>query len=156
MFELEGIDELIKNLESLSKNIDSVKSEAVRAGAAVIQKEARKRVPKRTGQLEKSISISKDHKTANGDVFVEVGPDIHRGFYGPMIEWGTLERKTRDRSKIAVGAGGYAKAERKSGRTSHTTGGIKAQPFFEPAYLSSKDEAMKAVADVLREAIRRV
>ena len=57
-----GLEETKKDLLKLRRNIRrNVLRRAVRAGAVVIQKEARRRAPVRTGALRKAIAVRADN-----------------------------------------------------------------------------------------------
>lgn len=136
--ELTGMDELRKTMVKISGNVKEKEHAAIKAGAEVIRKEITQRVPTKTGNLKKSISVSKIKKDSAGLDYVDVGPSKHDGFYGVMLEFGTAQRK------------------HKKGKGAKSTGYVAAQPFVEPAFLSSKKEAMDAIARVMREAISDV
>jgi HK97 gp10 family phage protein len=66
----------------------SVKKQ-VRAAAVEIQKEARRRAPRKTGALRRSIKVVNHYDPATKMVEYRVGWDKRIAFYGPMIEFGT-------------------------------------------------------------------
>ena len=136
-FEITGIDEMLKNLDKIGKNVRMVKLNAVVSGAKVIQKEMSRRLPR----TEKSKSRQrnypgkvyafehlKDHIAVNavpkggpdGEFVADIGPEKDF-FYGAFLEFGTVN--------------------------------MTAQPFAEPAFLEKRNEALDKIAEVVREAI---
>lgn len=101
---IEGTEEIKRKLQKLMRltNRDVVQ-EALIAGAEIVEEEAKRLVPVDTGNLRDSIGISTEAKGMNfahvhlkkGDQVVFVGPLQgkglpHDGFYGHMIEFGTM------------------------------------------------------------------
>lgn len=101
---IEGTEEIKRNLKKLAQltNRDVV-HDALMAGAEMVAEEARRLVPVDTGNLRDSIGTSTETKGMNfarvqvkmGDHIVFVGPLQgkglpHDGFYGHMIEFGTM------------------------------------------------------------------
>ena len=92
-FEITGMDEMMAKLTKMGKNIEAVTEKALMAGAEILKAEIEVKAPKDTLNLEKHIVISKVYKKADGEAFVEVGPSLGKGFYGPMNEWGTSKMR---------------------------------------------------------------
>lgn len=97
---LVGADAMVRVLRSMPKEVsDKVVASAVRAGAAVVRKEAIARAPVRSGgrpkpgNLKKSIRALRTRKTEH-DVTYLVGP-TGRGFYGLFLEFGTSRQAKR-------------------------------------------------------------
>jgi HK97 gp10 family phage protein len=94
-YKIEGGKELAELLKKLPDKVEkNFMRQAVRAGAAVVVKDARNRVPKRTGNLSKSIGTV-SRKTRGGKVGVSIkarqGKERENdGFYGRFIERGTV------------------------------------------------------------------
>ena len=101
---IEGTEEIKRNLRKLMQltNRDVVE-DALMAGAELVVEEAKRLVPVDTGNLRDSIGISTETKGMNfarvqlkkGDQVLLVGPLQgkglpHDGFYGHMVEFGTL------------------------------------------------------------------
>jgi HK97 gp10 family phage protein len=74
----------------------------VRAAAVEIRKEARRRVPKNTGNLAKNIAIENAYDAATGLVEYRVGWTKRGGFYGPLVELGTEDTPARPHLRPAA------------------------------------------------------
>lgn len=127
-----GLADLEKRLaefpDKLAKN---VLRGAVRAGAVVIQKEARQRAPKDTGEMARDILVKSPRQTDRGlityHVYVRTGKksrlagkkrNINRdSFYWRFVEFGTVK--------------------------------MAAQPFMRPAFDIKKESAANAIRDYL-------
>ena len=91
---LVGAEAMARVLREMPKEVsDKVVASAVRAGAAVVRKEAVSRVPVRTGNLKKSIRALRTRKTEHDATYL-VGP-AGRGFYGLFLEFGASRRAKR-------------------------------------------------------------
>lgn len=136
-----GMLDLDKELELLSKaESRTVLRQAVRAGAAVIQSEARNRAPERTGKLKRNIFIINGKGGAT-----EATAGIHVRGMNPS---GT----NSDNSK---------KATRKSNSfywrfIELGTSKFPAVPFIRPAFDSKADAAAHAAIDRAIQAIDEV
>lgn len=125
---LQGLDELMKNLQQLGERASKVENEALRKGAELVQAEASSKAPRsemNKPHLADNIVISKV-KTGEIGKYIEVGPtkgDNSPFFYGKFLEWGT--------SKMA------------------------ARPFMYPALIQAKDRAIAAMAEVIKGAIHK-
>ncbi|WP_031405270.1 HK97-gp10 family putative phage morphogenesis protein [Geobacillus vulcani] len=89
-FKLEGMQELLKKLETLGNEAEQVKQEALMAGAKVVQEAASQKAPRDTGKLAENIVIS----DVKEDGTVDIGPDRDR-FYGLFLEFGTTKMAAR-------------------------------------------------------------
>jgi HK97 gp10 family phage protein len=156
-FELTGMQEMLSKIQAMGKNVAEVQEKALHAGCEIIQKEIRNRAPVGKGDADKRgyghlrdhIVIDKMMIDSTGERYMYVGPSKGKGFKGNLIEFGTAQRTTKDRTE--------AKGKhRMSGRAAHNTGAIAAHPFVEPAFLSKKGEALEAIAEIMREAINDV
>lgn len=116
---------LLQTLKQFPKNIQrNVMSGAVRAGAAVIRNEAKARVPKRTGNLKKSIIVMKRKSEGYGVIRYSVTPSKkgkHSGWYAHFIEFGTVNQS--------------------------------AKPFLRPALDAKQGEALQASQDYITKRI---
>lgn len=125
---LEGLDELVKNLQQIGEKTYKAENEALRAGAEIVQVEAASKAPRSKQikpHLADNIVISKT-KTGEGGKYVEVGPtkgDISPFFYGKFLEWGTSK--------------------------------MPARPFMFPALIQSRDRSIAAMAEVIKGAIHQ-
>ena len=123
---LEGLDELVRNLQRIGEKTGMVENEALRAGAELVQAEAASQAPRsemNKPHLADNIVISKV-KTAEGGKYVEVGPtkgDNSPFFYGKFLEWGTSK--------------------------------MPARAFMFPALIQVRDRAIAAMAEVIKGAM---
>lgn len=85
---IEGLDVLERRLKELDRRTTgNVLRKALREGANVLKKEAKARVPVRTGKLKKSITVNVTLK-ARGDCYAKLG--FKKGAaYGVPVELGT-------------------------------------------------------------------
>jgi len=115
---------LLKTLNTLPQNIQkNVMTGAIRAGANVVRDEARRRVPKKTGTLAKSI-ISMQRKAKQGEIKFSVTPSKggkNSGWYAQFIEFGTSK--------------------------------MSAKPFLRPAFEQSNNESLEASKKYIAERI---
>jgi HK97 gp10 family phage protein len=166
---LKGGPELLAFLDQLpTKLVKKVMRGAMRAGARPIQKEARLRIPKKSGLSAKSIKI--DTSIRDGVVKATVKMTGKHSYVGPLIEHGVaphfisvdpgqtasagslplIGRGTR-KGKISVG-GVNARVKRGSlvingkfvGGTVHHPG-VAAHPFMRPALDTKAEEAVNAI-----------
>jgi HK97 gp10 family phage protein len=86
---LDGMQELLRQLEQVGSEAERIKKDALLAGAEIIQQAASERAPRDTGKLAENIVIS-DVK----DGTVDIGPDRDR-FYGLFLEFGTSKMAAR-------------------------------------------------------------
>ena len=115
-FKLEGMQELLKKLETLGNEAEQVKQEALMAGAKVVQEAASKKAPRDTGKLAENIVIS----DVKEDGIVDVGPDRDR-FYGLFVEFGRKAGAKKGRK--------YPKAD--------------PHPFLQPAFEENIDRVQE-------------
>lgn len=120
-----GQKELLKALEQFPTNVQrNVLTGAIRAGAKPLVASVKANVPKKTGNLKKSIGIikrkSKDKSKVRFSVTARKGGK-NDGFYAHLLEFGT--------SKMA------------------------AIPMFRPAYESQGRESIEAAKDYLAKRI---
>lgn len=101
-----------------------------------IERSAKRRAPKLTGALRKSIRHQVDPKTLS----VTIGTDL---FYSRFVEFGT-----------AGGLAGARSAKGRAVRRSHP--GTPARPFLWPAYKGSKRRNQKEIAQAIRGRLARV
>jgi len=126
--EIKGARELHDAILRLgdAKAIKRALKKTIRAGASVLRREIRKRAPKKTGTLRKSIKVKPWSRTRNTLGF-SVGPDMRVAPHAPLVEYGTGPRKQKS--------------------TGRSTGQMPARPFMRPAYEAIKDEVVKAILD---------
>lgn len=142
---LEGMQEIEKQLEKLSVDLrENIITEGLLAGAEIVRQEATVQAPvgqretRRKTRLKDTIVIEVGAKKQPS---VRVGPNSD-GFYGKFLETGTAERFTRKKAK--------------STQAPKSRGILPEQPFLEPALRTSKREAAKAAAEVIRRRLRDV
>jgi len=127
-FKITGVDKIVRKLKSVEPSIQQkALRKATRAGAKVIQAEAKALVPVDTGALKDAIKV-KAGKRKKGRIstLVQVGQGDFKGdtFYGGMIEFGTSK--------------------------------MPARPFMTPAYESKGEEARDAAIDALNRALDQI
>ena len=113
-FDVHGLDDIERKLKALGgRAAERALSSGLRAGAAVIVREARKRAPKRTGKLRKNIysfKIKKKNRTHAVEYGVGVRvkgkpKDPKNAFYWSFIEFGTSKVPARPFLRPALKAG---------------------------------------------------
>ena len=86
---LEGMDELLAEIERLGKEGSKIENNALREAGEAVKQSIQNETPTRTGKLKASISVSRV-KTKSGIKQVEVGPGKD-GYYGKFLEFGTVK-----------------------------------------------------------------
>lgn len=81
--ELKGLKELQSKFRVLDDALQAALLEGVSAGAAVVERDAKIRVPVVTGNLRRSIKELRKNKSS-GKVESQVGTDV---VYGPPVEY---------------------------------------------------------------------
>lgn len=141
--EIRGLKEVQKALYSYSQQLgDRVVVAALREGAKVVQKEARRQAPKATGRLRSSIVVKKSklHKGRNGKLGVYLTLRAGKGkqdrrdaFYGRFVEDGWNVR---------------GKATERTGRGRKTATGkrdIPGRKFIKGAFLGKRADAVRVI-----------
>jgi len=96
VFELEGAEEFLAALKKKGALLESQQEKIMLAGAEILKAEAENRAPVLTGNLKQRIFITEVEKDYDGSNFVYVGPsDPGKGFYGRMLEFGTVKMRAR-------------------------------------------------------------
>lgn len=86
---IEGLKELDNRLKNLPFKVQKkVLNAAVRSGATIIKKEAKQRVPVRSGFLKKNILVRKKKKQPIDKPIYQVGCS-NKAWYGRIIEFGS-------------------------------------------------------------------
>jgi len=123
--ELTGMDELIKNLEAVSKDISKDLARCVRKGGEIIRDAAKANIRAQglidTGALHDNMSINTTEKDRS-QVEVTIGPG-KKQFYGYFHEYGTSK--------------------------------MKARPFLRPAYDENIEKVQDVIAEELKKTIKR-
>ena len=91
---LSGMDELLARLQRTTQNVAAVKKKAILAGAEVIRGEMEARAPVLTGNLKDNIVVS-EVKGQGNNQSVDVGPSKKDGWYGRLVEFGTVHAKAQ-------------------------------------------------------------
>lgn len=132
-----GFRELNRKLKQLPIKIEQkVLGRAALAGAAVVRKDARRRAPKKTGLLRKSIVSRKKRGKYFGEVLYQIGPTVS-AFYGQFIESGFVATGPKKRGLTFRESRGRAKLRNKH---------YPAKPFLRPAF----DENTKKIIDAMK------
>lgn len=122
-----GADELARKLNILGEEAKKIVEPAGKAGADVIVRAAKEKVPVKSGDLKDSI-LTKPKEITPLKATFEVGSDI---FYAPFVEHGhPLVRNKK------------------------TVGSVQPHPFLRPAVDETKDEVKKVFADEVRRRLK--
>jgi HK97 gp10 family phage protein len=149
-FKVDGLAELERELQAIPEKMrNRVLASAFRAGASVYRAKARSLVPSRSGKLRRSIRISVRVRRGEVDARVTAGKNQKKDdpFYAHMVEFGTTRHQIapKDKKGLQVGDGVV------QGTVDHP--GARERPFMRPAFDTSSDAALAAVAKSLRERI---
>lgn len=172
-----GLEETKRDLLKLRKSLRrNILRRAVRAGCVVVQKDARRRVPVRTGFLRKAIAVRADNRPygVRGSVYITktvkarkhatvAGKFVaakQRGFagtiypraYAHLVEFGTQPHRLGRGSERSIKVRGdrVGPARNETGRM-HP--GARAKPFMRPAFDTQKEAAVKETEKVLRREV---
>ena len=133
---MDGLDGLQKQIEDLS---DAAKAEAaLKKACAIVEREAKKKAPKGTGELRRSITskVEQNGDNLEGVVFTPL-------LYAPYVEYGTgLFAEEGGRSDVPW------RYQDDEGNW-HSTSGMNPQPFLRPALDENREEILR----ILREAL---
>ncbi len=91
--ELEGIENLLTEVEKLGQAGSRIENKALREAGEVVKEAIQMAAPRRTGTLKASIAVS-NVKTKDGVKQVEVGPGKD-GWYGKFVEFGTVKMRAK-------------------------------------------------------------
>jgi HK97 gp10 family phage protein len=131
--ELKGMEELLKHLEQLGKNVEEVHEEALMAGAEVIKEAGIQKAPVRSGKLKANIIIS----DMNENGTVDIGPDQQGdAFYGYFLEFG----RKGGTYKVRKGKKMFIKSYPK----------MDSHPFMQPAFEENVDAVQEKMAEVIK------
>ena len=137
-----GEKELIRQLLLLEPTYADIIA-VERKAAAIMRKEARRRVPKDTGALQRSITTVTLPKRGTKPPTVAVRPmwgsvtsaktgKLTSGYHAHLVEFGTAERTL---AASVLGSGG----------TKRTSGRMPAQPFMRPAWDATHERMSKFI-----------
>ena len=132
MISVFGDKQLAKELKELANSVQrSILRKALKPGLTIIAREVRRRVPKRTGLMKKSIKTKVGKRKAWGMIYVD-----------PHIVGETKDGNTYRPAKIAH----YVE---------FGTRYAKAKPFLRPAVLSKQHEALAVIEKKTKEHLER-
>ena len=133
--EIDGLDNILDNLENISSKLDGAVQNGVAKGGKAIQAQCKAECPVDTGELRNSIV---EETTGGGGKYTsEIGPTVDYGIY---VEMGT-----------GIYAGGRQTPWSKG--QWHTTRGQRPQPYMEPGFEAGKDEAVEILTNEVQKAI---
>lgn len=140
--EIEGLDELVRNLEDMGADVRAVLTDAVLAAGQIVADAANPNAP------GPNISATVDEEeSSDKKVVVNVGPDKEHWYYR-FAETGTTAHEINSTGALAF-EGQTGPVITKS--VSHP--GMPARPFLRPALTASKDQAIEEVSRKVREAV---
>lgn len=134
------LDDLLKSLApKIEKNILRT---ALRAGAAILRDEARTLVPRKSGDLAKTIRVST--RIRKGQVTASVKAGNRIAYYAHMVEYGTRAHPEKPKKGKTMDVNGVL-------RKTVEHPGAQAKPFLRPAADNKFQEAIDAITAKLRE-----
>lgn len=153
-FNVKGLAELNRVLNQLPVKVErKLLRGGLRAAAKVIEAEAKRRVPVRTGLLRDSIRVSTGAKRG-GKVYAHIkagGRKKGQAFYAHMVEFGT--------ARHVILAGGGTKAGKALAIAGRILGakvdhpGARPRPFMRPALDTQAQKSVEEMAEYLRKRI---
>lgn len=154
-FQLEGLDEALKKMDEMTKNIQKKHlKKALREGAKIVQKSAKENAqkindPKTSADIAKNIVIRAGKTADKNSVKVRVGVKEGGEFWRQNKN---VQRKGKKRQKNPH----YTFLENDTRHfwlVEFGTAKTKAQPFMRPALESNIDSVTEAVASKLKKDI---
>ena len=149
--EIRGGEELARALKSLPAKLEAnVLRGALRAGARVIQEEAKAQVPVDDGRLRDSIRISGGLKRGRASAQVIAGGNKKgQPWYAHLVEYGTKPHDIRPaKGKSLFFAGLLRRLIRHPG--------ARAKPFMRPAFDQKRDEAVSRIGQYVRDRLAKI
>ena len=135
--ELEGFEELMRDLDNISAKGEKAVNKALRAGGKIFLDLA---VPainyssrNSSKHLKDAMAVSPVKMDDAGEKYVSVGTYLGGGRYRNSVYWGHIVE------------GGH-RIVTKSGKV---VGYVSAQPFMQPAFERGQDAATKAMGDII-------
>lgn len=136
---IEGMDDLRAKFAALSdKQQRGVLRTAIRAGAQLVVREARKNVHDDTGNLRKGIKAKVAVKTG-GAAEADIGWDYKIAPHGHLVELGHVQ---------VVGPRGKGKGR--------TVGHVPPHPFLRPALMDNEARVLDVIEKNLRKNIEKI
>ena len=172
MSEVLGIEELLKNLQTLPEKIQKrVMIGAVRAAAKPIVKEAKNLVPVEHGALKRSIGVTRFKTRKKTLVWFQVSPRVekyrlnaqemkssrsvvltlqHSPYYGRFIEYGTYAKLDHPLAHPPSG-----KRAKKRAAIVAKGGGIAPHPYMRPAFEKEGENAIVAFKEYMAKRLNK-
>lgn len=144
-YKIDGLSQLLKALDQVPIKLEKkVLRGALRAGAKVLQQDAKSLVPGKTGKLRESIRLSAGIFSSKGRVWAKItagGNKKGDPFYAHMVEFGTKPHviNLKNRKLLANSGDVFGKT------VSHP--GIKPQSFMRKALDRSAQKALDQFRD---------
>lgn len=137
-FKVEGMDNLMLKFKRLSDPEGFEK--AMGKACALVERAAKEKAPKSTGELRRSISsrVEKDGNNIVGVVFTPL-------LYAPYVEYGTGLFAEEEGRKDVPWHYQDDKGEW------HTTNGMKPQPYLRPALDENREEIIRILKGGVRD-----
>ena len=138
MAEIKGIRELQVNVRKLTKEIREVLPTALKAGALLIQNDAHKKAPYKSGTLKRSI-----HTNQVSDTEVRVGTDV---VYAAIQEYGgVINAKNAPWLTFKTDDGAWHRVKSVT---------IKPKPYLRPAFDENQGKVLDKIAAVIKALIK--
>lgn len=148
LINVKGFEELQKELDKLPAKIEAnIMRGALRSGAVVVQKTAKKEVPKHTGKLAAGLVIRTSRR--GGRVTASVVATGPHAYLAPWIEFGTAAHKIKPKSKGGMLSFGGIFA---SG-VEHP--GQRAKPFMRYALQAEANNALQAIGAYVKKRLTK-
>jgi len=139
---IRGMDELNRNLDKLKDRMADKLEAATKAGASLVQNDAKKKAPKLSTNLSRSIHMETTEKT-DARVVVEVGTDVE---YARIQEFG---------GTIHAQKGPYLTFKTKDGHWVRTPSvQIPPHPYLRPALDENSDKVKKEIREALADVLK--
>ena len=151
-FDVNGIEKLEKEFKNLDQKVGTkLIKKANRAGAKILLKEMKARVPVGTGTLKKSLGILVGKMKGKGSR-LKVGArrgknQKHDGFHAHFIEFGTVAHFIKKKGEGVLSIFGKVFGK----EIEHP--GSKAKPFMRPAADAKASEVVQAIGKELGKLI---
>lgn len=143
-YRIEGIDEVIREIARRQLNARKTIRQMLAPGADIVKEAVKRRGKGRfRTQITRRITLS----MARLEAAAEIGPVKEQTYIARFLEFGTKPHVIRARR------GGYLRL--RSGRLVKSVNhpGARPQPFLQPAFDASKDQATAAISAKIREVL---
>lgn len=140
---IDGLADLHKLLQELPAKVESnVLRGGLRAGAKIIEAEAKRLVPVKSGDLRDSVRVSM--RSRRGKVTAEIKAGNKKAYYAHMVEGGTARHLIRPKNRKSLFFAALA-------REQVTHPGARRKPFMRPAFDSKSRAAIEKMAEYIRQ-----